>query len=43
MDSLVATDSSDIDLWKALARGLADMGVRALRKSVYASGGVIGV
>lgn len=34
MDSLVAVDSSDIDLWNALAGGLARIGVKALRKSV---------
>ncbi len=42
-DSFVTTESSDIDLRKALVGGLARTGVRALRKSVYAVGGVMGV
>lgn len=42
-DWTVWVDSSERDLCNALGGGLASMGVRALRKSVYATGGVIGV
>lgn len=44
MEHLVLVDSSDMDLWRGpVAGGLARTGVKALRKSVYATGGVIGV
>jgi len=43
MECRVLVDSSDIDLWSALGGGLARTGVKPLRKSVYATGGVIGV
>jgi hypothetical protein len=39
----VCVDSSERDLCNALGGGLASIGVSALRKSVYATGGVIGV
>lgn len=41
--SLEPFESSDGTLFKALGGGLARIGVKALRKSVYAVGGVIGV
>lgn len=36
-------ESSEFVLFNALGGGLASIGVRALRKSMYAVGGVIGV
>lgn len=41
--SLESFESSDRLLCRALGGGLAKIGVRALRKSVYAVGGVMGV
>lgn len=40
---VVCVDSSERDLCNALVGGLARTGVKALRKSVYAVGGVMGV
>ena len=42
-ESRLPVDSSDMDLCSALVGGLAIMGVRAFKKSVYAVGGVMGV
>lgn len=44
IESLVHVDSSDRDRWRApLVGGVVITGVKAFRKSVYATGGVIGV
>ncbi len=40
---VVCVDSSERDLCNALVGGVARTGVKALRKSVYAVGGVMGV
>ena len=43
MLSFETVESSECVLVKALGGGLANMGVKAFKKSVYAVGGVIGV
>ncbi len=43
VERMVCVDSSERDLVKAVAGGVSNTGVKALRKSMYATGGVIGV